>query len=88
MRAAVAAGRRVVVNARMRRRFARRAESRRRQQVAGEGMRVRGRISREFNDMSEFPFSVERNERGKRVLTCEETMRRIMQGNKRYKPGD
>ena len=88
MRAAVAAGRRTVVNARLRKRVARQAESKRRQQVAQEGARVRGRITRELNDMSEFPFAVERNEQGKRVLTRGQTMMRIMQCNKRYKPGD
>ena len=88
MRAAVAAGRRAVRRSSASRRNARMREAKRREALLDAGRRVRAEVARDFHDMEDFPFSAVRNDSGRRVVSSEETMRRIMSGNKRYKPGD
>ena len=84
MRAAVAAGRRAV----KKRNASRRNSIKRREELLNRGRGVRAQIVRDFHDVECFPFSAERNKSGKRVVSPEETMMRIMCGNKRFKPGD
>ena len=70
------------------RRNAKMREVKRREALLDTGRKVSAQVARDFHDVEAFPFSAVRNERGKRVISSEETMRRIMSGNKRYKPGD
>ena len=88
MRAAVAAGRRVVRRARSLRVRSKELENERREAVRKEGRKVVAQIRKDFNDVEAFPFTAVRDSSGKRVVSCDATMMRIMRGNKRFKPGD
>ena len=88
MRAAVTAGRRAVKKHSASRRNSKMREVKRREELLNRGRGVRAQIARDFHDVECFPFSAVRNKSGKRVVSPEETMMRIMCGNKRFKPGD